>query len=1045
MGSVCTRAGILAILLATVLSSSFTTTQARAATGAAPTIDDLVLYAGFAPVVSGNWIAVDDESAAGGRRLWNPDRAAGKLSTPSATPADYFELSFTSQAGRAYRLWVRGQSEGNAWTNDSMFVQFSSAVDASGNPLFRIGSTSGSVVSIEEGGGKGLAGWGWSDNGYDALGPVVYFEGSGPQTIRIQRREDGVSIDQIVLSPVTYVTDAPGLTKLDNTILPVNTGTPPPALEISFGASTPSAIAGTWQIVDDTTAAGGKAVWTPNAGAAKVTTPLAAPSGFVEYTFHADAGRAYRLWMRGRAESDSWANDSLFVQFDKSLHLDGTSAARIGTTAAYCINLEDASSAGVAGWGWQDNGYGAGVLGTLIMFAESGVQTIRLQNREDGFRVDQIVLSSEKYLTTAPGALKNDATILSLGTTSAPQQPSESPAPVPPPPVEPPPASEPVSTTPRTVFVAAGADLQAAINGARSGDTLLLEPGATFVGNFVLPVKDGSAFITIRSATPDSQLPDAATRITPAHAPLLARIRSVNTMAAVKTAPGAHHWRLQLLEFGANVGGFGEILQIGDGSSAQFDLTHVPYDIELDRLYIHGDPVLGQKRGIALNGRAVTIRNSHIAGIRAVGMDTQAIGGWNGPGPVLIENNYLEAAGENFMLGGADPAIPNLVTEDVVIRRNYFTRPLSWRDPVVPAPTNLTAQPAAQAGALPGTTFIYRIVATMKVAGGVVVRSAASAPVSVDVMAGAAVTVTWASVANAAGYTVYAESPGASQYWTVSDTVFIHAAPTGQSGVAPTGAGHTWTVKNLFELKNARNVLVEENVFENHWAGAQPGYAFVFTPANQDGGCAWCVVENVTFQHNVARNIAAGFNILGYDNSRPSLQTNRIRIAGNLLSGVGGAGSVGGSGWFALIGNGPRDVVFDHNTVESLGTTVLYVYGGSRGKEVAGFRFTNNAARHGNYGINGAEGGFGNAVIATFFPDGVVTGNWLESGYPSRYPSGNYFDGTFDSAFINWSSGDFLQRLGGPLDTRATDASHIGANIPLLSGFMQTVISGSSK
>ena len=108
-------------------------------------------------------------------------------------------------------------------------------------------------------------------------------------------------------------------------------------------------------------------------------------------------------------------------------------------------------------------------------------------------------------------------------------------------------------------------------------------------------------------------------------------------------------------------------------------------------------------------------------------------------------------------------------------------------------------------------------------------------------------------------------------------------------------------------------------------------------------------------------------------------------------------------------------------------------------------RPTNNAARHGNYGINGAEGGFGNVVIATFFPDGVVTGNWLESGYPSRYPSGNYFDGTFVSAFINWSSGDFLQRPGGPLDSRATDASHIGANIPLLSGFMQTVISGSSK
>ena len=1019
--------------------------------GGALTPEDLVLYAGSTPVVSGNWTSIDDATAAGGRRLWNPDRGAGKLAAPSATPVDYFELTFTPQTGRAYRVWVRGQAEGNAWTNDSMFLQFSGAVDASGTPLFRIGSTSAAVVSIEEGGGKGLAGWGWSDNGYDALGPVIYFAGPGPQTVRVQRREDGVSLDQVVLSPVTYMTTSPGLTKDDTTILPAHTGTPPPALEVAFGVSAPSAMTGNWQIVDDATAAGGKAVWTPNAGAAKVAVPADAPSSYVEFKFHADAGRAYRLWMRGRAEGDNWANDSLFVQFDKAVQLDGASVARIGTASAYCINLEEASNAGVAGWGWQDNGYGVGVLGPLVMFEEGGIQTIRLQNREDGFRVDQIVLSSEKYLTVAPGATKLDTTVLPLSNPPLPQQPSEGPAPAPPPPppppppTEPPPPAEPPSSMPQSIFVTAGSNLQAAINAARPGDTLLLEPGATFRGNFVLPVKDGSAFITIRSATPDAQLPDAATRITPAHAPLLAKIRSANTMASVTTAPGAHHWRLQLLELGPNVDGFGEILQIGDGSSAQFALTQVPFEIELDRLYIHGDPVMGQKRGIALNARAVTIRNCHISDIRAVGMDTQAIGGWNGPGPVLVENNYLEAAGENFMLGGADPAIPNLVTEDVVIRRNYFSRPLSWRDPVLPAPTNVTAR-AEEPGSLSSGTYTYRVVATTRVAGGVNVRSAASPASSIDVAAGSAVTLTWTPVANAVGYLVYAESSvGSPQYWTVTDSTFAHTSSTGQPGTAPSSAGHTWTVKNLFELKNARNVLVEQNVFENHWAGAQPGYAFVFTPRNQDGGCGWCVVENVTFQHNIARNIAAGFNILGYDDNRPTLQTNRIRIANNLFTGVGGAGLAGGAGWFALIGNGPRDVTFDHNTIESVATTVVYVYGGSRGKEVAGFAFTNSAARHGNYGINGAEGGFGNAVITTFFPAGLVTGNWLESGYPSRYPTGNYFDGTFATAFVDPAAGDFTPRPAGPLDGRATDGSRIGAPVDVLSGFAQTVIRGTSK
>ena len=112
------------------------------------------------------------------------------------------------------------------------------------------------------------------------------------------------------------------------------------------------------------------------------------------------------------------------------------------------------------------------------------------------------------------------------------------------------------------------------------------------------------------------------------------------------------------LEFPSTKEGYGDIIQLGDGSSAQTDLAQVPYEIVLDRVYIHGDPIYGQKRGIALNARTVTIRNSYISDIKAVGVDTQAIGGWNGPGPFSIENNYLEASGEVVLLGGSDPAIP---------------------------------------------------------------------------------------------------------------------------------------------------------------------------------------------------------------------------------------------------------------------------------------------------------------------------------------------------------------------------------------------------
>jgi hypothetical protein len=228
-----------------------------------------------------------------------------------------------------------------------------------------------------------------------------------------------------------------------------------------------------------------------------------------------------------------------------------------------------------------------------------------------------------------------------------------------------------------TIVVPAGGDLQGAIDRARAGDVLLLAAGATYVGNFTLPAKPGAQFITIQSDAPRSRFP--VDRVGREHAQWMPILRSPNTSPAMATAPGAHHWRLRWLMFAANVGGVGDIITLGDGSTAQRELASVPHDLILDGLLIRGDPTAGQKRGIALNSGATIIRNSDIRDIKAAGQDAQAICGWNGPGPYLIENNYLEAAGENVLFGGADPAIPGLIPSDIVFRRNYVTKPLSWK------------------------------------------------------------------------------------------------------------------------------------------------------------------------------------------------------------------------------------------------------------------------------------------------------------------------------------------------------------------------------
>src|SRR5205085_5485242 len=95
-----------------------------------------------------------------------------------------------------------------------------------------------------------------------------------------------------------------------------------------------------------------------------------------------------------------------------------------------------------------------------------------------------------------------------------------------------------------TIAVPAGGDLQQAIDKARPGDTLTLAAGAVYTGNFVLPAKDGSLYITIRTA--GEGLPRTGQRIVPAYGGRLAIVKSANSEPSIRTAPGAHHWRLQL-------------------------------------------------------------------------------------------------------------------------------------------------------------------------------------------------------------------------------------------------------------------------------------------------------------------------------------------------------------------------------------------------------------------------------------------------------------------------------------------------------------------
>lgn len=229
--------------------------------------------------------------------------------------------------------------------------------------------------------------------------------------------------------------------------------------------------------------------------------------------------------------------------------------------------------------------------------------------------------------------------------------------------------------TPQVIDVPAGGNLQQALNQVQPGGTVRLAAGATFSGSFTLQAKGGSEDIVITTA--GSALPAPGTRIDPSYKPRLATIKSASTSSALTTAAGASYYRIVNVAFEANKNGSGDIIALGQ--SSQTSLAQVPHHIELDRVLIAGDPTVGQKRAIAANAAYVTIENSDIRDIKAAGQDNQAICAWNSPGPFVIRNNYLEAAGENVMFGGADISIPGVIPSDITLEDNILTKDPAWR------------------------------------------------------------------------------------------------------------------------------------------------------------------------------------------------------------------------------------------------------------------------------------------------------------------------------------------------------------------------------
>lgn len=204
-------------------------------------------------------------------------------------------------------------------------------------------------------------------------------------------------------------------------------------------------------------------------------------------------------------------------------------------------------------------------------------------------------------------------------------------------------------------------ELQAAIDNAPVNSQILVNPSVVYDS---IILRSGQRNITLSS---DATLGNG--RVSPEWNEALVKVKSF------KSEPRAE---------GYNFTGFNFLPSTPDrsiivlGSDKETDPLNTPNEILFNQCVIDADIKVGGRRGIQLMCRRVAILNCHLANFWHSN-DSQSIGCYNGPGPYLIHNNFMEASGENFISGGADTLNEAMQTTYVEFTNNFCYKPETWK------------------------------------------------------------------------------------------------------------------------------------------------------------------------------------------------------------------------------------------------------------------------------------------------------------------------------------------------------------------------------
>ena len=189
------------------------------------------------------------------------------------------------------------------------------------------------------------------------------------------------------------------------------------------------------------------------------------------------------------------------------------------------------------------------------------------------------------------------------------------------------------------------------------------------------------------------------------------------------------------------------------------------------------------------------------------------------------------------------------------------------------------------------------------------------------------------------------------------------------------------TVKNLFELKNAKRVLIEDCDFSFSWTDGQTGFGIVLTVRNQDGGNPYATVEDVTFRRCVSRDTIQGIQILGTDYTHPSGIMKRVAFESCRFTYNGGGNGI-------QLGDGVEGLSFTGCSFWSSDSSKWLALFGTPCK---GLVVKDSNANEGWYGIHGDNSSPGIPSLTQYAPDAQFANVALwrgPSGANYPYPAG---------------------------------------------------------